>query len=61
MNLLIRLFSVQIGWLVGDNISVNDVAVRTACHLLNLDRESVPESELDPKELRGRQVFRGAL
>src|SRR6266852_1071215 len=41
----------QFGWLVGDNVTVNDVAVRHACKTLD------PQAErLDAKEVQGRYV-----
>ena len=43
---------VQFGWLVGDNVSVNDVAAQY------VSKELKPRSrKLNPKEIRGRYVI----
>ena len=42
----------QFGWLVGDNVSVNDVAARYVC------KELKPRArKLNAKEIRGRFVI----
>jgi hypothetical protein len=40
-------FCEQLGWMIGDGASANDVAVRTVCH--ELDPE---EKQLKPKQVR---------
>jgi hypothetical protein len=43
----------QFGWLVGDNISVNDVAAQYVC------KELKPRArKLDAKEIRGQYVIK---
>jgi hypothetical protein len=51
-NIRLIYLSIQFGWLIGDNVPVNDVAVRHVCKTLD------PWAErLDAKEVRGRYVF----
>jgi hypothetical protein len=38
----------QLGWLIGDNVPVNDVATRVVCTTIDPNEE-----RLDPKEVRG--------
>ena len=44
--------SFQFGWLVGDNISVNDVAAQYVCNELKPHAR-----KLNAKEIRGRYVI----
>ena len=41
------LFFMQLGWMVGDGASVNDVAVRTVCEILD-----PAQKRLRPKQVR---------
>ncbi|KAM6498413.1 Ribonuclease H-like domain containing protein [Amanita muscaria] len=44
-------FGNKLGWLIGDNVPVNDVAVRYVCKALDPDEE-----RLEVKEIRGRCI-----